>query len=475
MPHRILLILTVVPTFGSACGQDFTDDSLAGDIPFEFSRPTLGEVGDVPVYTGNNDDFLKAQAKYRTGLDFHRKVIVRTCAVTGGVCHNQKEYPDMHTPANFLDTIGAPCNVVPRDHTAVFDRCERPGDRFLLEGSASPESVIGHVEYIRGDWVDLQAEGRGPTPEDPGIHIYLRDPIGIDGEFSFGEASFIRKFENNGTVEDRTYGTFRTRWWPIDGGLHLYGEVRQFQVDDAEALLFEGDGQEEPNRIVQGDHNRNGVFGAFQAEPLSEIIPADPFNSYIVGRLRGQMPTIDGSGEEPVPGTRMPLANQPLAIEEMLAMMCWILGLPQGNIPVTLESGINYVSCSQQIDPSADGINLLGDGSTTWLGFVLPILLGTCGGNQCHGGSNPAAGLDLQTNESGNEMYDRLVGVPSTQQPGLNLVEAGDPASSYLFLKLTGDPSITGGIMPAGVSGGLSPQSIDSIQTWITNGALRDE
>jgi hypothetical protein len=76
------------------------------------------------------------------------------------------------------------------------------------------------------------------------------------------------------------------------------------------------------------------------------------------------------------------------------------------------------------------------------------------------------AGLNLQ------DAYDDLVNVPATQAD-LDRVEPGDPAASYLFLKLT-DAHVgaggEGGRMPLG-GGALPRATIDLIEDWILAGA----
>lgn len=66
--------------------------------------------------------------------------------------------------------------------------------------------------------------------------------------------------------------------------------------------------------------------------------------------------------------------------------------------------------------------------------------------------------------------YDNIVGVPSTQSPGLNFIEPGDPSRSYLYLKITGASGIIGTRMPQ-ASAPLPAEQVDTIRVWIENGA----
>jgi hypothetical protein len=84
----------------------------------------------------------------------------------------------------------------------------------------------------------------------------------------------------------------------------------------------------------------------------------------------------------------------------------------------------------------------------------------------CHAGPTPAAGLNLS-----GDVYSALVNHASREKPGMLLVEPGDPDSSYLYLKLEGDPNkISGQRMPRG-GPYLSDGQIQVIERWIEEGA----
>ncbi|PCC70136.1 hypothetical protein SAMN02745121_03543 [Nannocystis exedens] len=94
-------------------------------------------------------------------------------------------------------------------------------------------------------------------------------------------------------------------------------------------------------------------------------------------------------------------------------------------------------------------------------GAVQPIFSGSC---SCHAGAQPAAGLSLAAGES----YAALVGVESSQAPGVLRVAAGSPESSFLVEKILPGPS-TGQQMPIG--GSLSEGQVATITAWIAAGA----
>ena len=84
----------------------------------------------------------------------------------------------------------------------------------------------------------------------------------------------------------------------------------------------------------------------------------------------------------------------------------------------------------------------------------------------CHAGANPPQGMSL----SAGVAYANIVNVPSNEQPGVLRIAPGDPASSYLFQKITGAPSISGAVMPLGRPP-LSDEQINTIREWIEEGA----
>jgi hypothetical protein len=110
---------------------------------------------------------------------------------------------------------------------------------------------------------------------------------------------------------------------------------------------------------------------------------------------------------------------------------------------------------------------------------VRGILAGNCALGGCHGNAPGAGGLVLSMRTS-SSWADALVGVPSQENPSMNLVTAGDPQSSWLVHKVFGavcgyscDPSIgCGGQMPFG--GSLGPADRATIVAWVEGGAPKE-
>ncbi len=90
----------------------------------------------------------------------------------------------------------------------------------------------------------------------------------------------------------------------------------------------------------------------------------------------------------------------------------------------------------------------------------------SCALSGCHAGSAPQMGQNL----SAGMAYSNIVNVPSMEHPSFLRVKPGDAANSYLYMKITGDPRITGVQMPK-VGGPLSSDKIAAIRDWINMGA----
>ncbi len=427
------------------CGPDFSEASLGTETEFEPRRPEIDPAAEVPEYAGDDEYVRQAQERYRTGLDVQQKIVYRTCTPFDGVCHNKKEYPDLHTPANFIDAIGAPCNLQPGDYTSVWDRCEPGGDRFALDQFDGARIEIAWIELIEGEPLE---EGETPDATSPGLHVVLREPVPLGDDGVDNNARFYRDFGS----EELVFARLRTRWRKVEE-YRLWGAVPQDRLDDANRIMAAG--------VRQGDQNRNGVFGADMGPNIPMIQPGKPEESYLVGRIRGE---VFG---EPIPGSRMPLANQPLDIVDMVGLFCFIEGLPTDGEP-NLADGIDYNDCSYADDP--ENLNLLGDG-VTWATRVSKVLEANCGG--CHGGTNPSEGFDVVSEGA----YERLL-APSVQNPDIPLVTPGEPENSYLWLKLIGDEAIEGDPMPVDPLNGtrtLTEAELGDIETWIVNGAIENE
>jgi hypothetical protein len=110
-----------------------------------------------------------------------------------------------------------------------------------------------------------------------------------------------------------------------------------------------------------------------------------------------------------------------------------------------------------------------GGGQATFTEVQNQIFSASCAFSGCHGGSSPAEGMDLGQGVA----YSNIVNVRSNQRSSLDRIEPGNPSSSYLYLKVLGDPTISGFRMPRG-GARLSQDLIDLLRDWIERGAPDD-
>ncbi len=98
--------------------------------------------------------------------------------------------------------------------------------------------------------------------------------------------------------------------------------------------------------------------------------------------------------------------------------------------------------------------------------------------SSCHNATGMRGDLDL----TGESSFGETVCTPSTHAIGLNLIEPGDPARSYLVHKLEGtmrtlpecmggNPLRCGEAMPMVSGGMLAPAELALFRAWISQGA----
>jgi hypothetical protein len=110
-----------------------------------------------------------------------------------------------------------------------------------------------------------------------------------------------------------------------------------------------------------------------------------------------------------------------------------------------------------------------GDGETggemSYAADIQPIFDANC---SCHTPTGIGDTLDLTAG------YSAIVDVPSTQAPGVDFVEPGSAADSYLVAKLRDqqlDVGGTGTRMPLNATDPLDEATISTIEAWIDAGA----
>jgi hypothetical protein len=91
---------------------------------------------------------------------------------------------------------------------------------------------------------------------------------------------------------------------------------------------------------------------------------------------------------------------------------------------------------------------------------ITPVLEAKCGGASCHDSPTPGYGGSVALN---SPTYSDLVDQPAPQNTGYKLVDTTlGSASSYLYMKVIGDPGISGNRMT-----GMTFEEIQMLGDWI--------
>jgi hypothetical protein len=255
----------------------------------------------------------KTATDYPTFRALHEAVVVPICGPRGGVCHNSKQFPDLHTPDNMLAVLGQRCNQLTDDPMAIQDLCEPPGDLLLIRNGpdAGWRARVGYATLDPG----------GQT-----MTVTLHDPVPHAGAAL--DFSIVRDVDPAHPVE-------------LHVGTHLVTTAagKSVQVTDLPTLTmglryfmsapympgFAG-------QLAGGDPNHNGIFGADLGGAV--IKPGAPDKSFLVQRILGIVPP------------QMPLANGTLTPEQIYAFQCWIAQMkPDGS---NADGAIDYSLCPPQ-------------------------------------------------------------------------------------------------------------------------------
>lgn len=95
---------------------------------------------------------------------------------------------------------------------------------------------------------------------------------------------------------------------------------------------------------------------------------------------------------------------------------------------------------------------------------VLDIFDSRCAFAGCHAGANAPQGLDLTE----QFVIPTLLNQASAGKPSMLRVKGGDPANSYLMMKVKGSPGIEGDPMPKSGER-LSAEELAALEAWITS------
>jgi hypothetical protein len=205
-----------------------------------------------------------------------------------------------------LAAVGKRCNAITADPLAILDACEPAGDQLVLGSPGGGfRSAIGRVRASS----DAQA-----------IEIDLEEAPPTAAESI--EASIERAGPPAFVVHLGARVTTRA-------GEHTVIVRAGDLPDDLRSFLAGPYVPGLATRVVLGDPNANGVFGAKLGELV--IRPGDPERSFLVQRILGKV----------LP--RMPLANGDLTPAQIFALECWVRQMrPDGS---NADGPIDYRAC----------------------------------------------------------------------------------------------------------------------------------
>jgi hypothetical protein len=266
--------------------------------------------------------------------------VTRTCSPNNGVCHNNRQFPDLQTASGLLQTVNARCNQLRDDPLTIDNLCEPLGDLFRVGAFASR---IGNVSATP------------PTGTPNTITLTLHDPLPPS---TSGEVALVREVPGLSAVTLPIPDSARaildpgtqavTLWWaPLDDAAAAAapgGTLATFLVPTRRVAG-------EATQVQLGDPNGDGIFGADLGGAL--VKPGRPLDSYLFLRVRGAIEvgpdqrstnTAVAQGTEP----QMPLANRTYwdDPDAITALGCWIAGLSGDASP---EAQIDYGRCDPDV------------------------------------------------------------------------------------------------------------------------------
>jgi hypothetical protein len=268
-------------------------------------------LGPARTDAGPSGDLANAALDYPTFQALQTKVLMQTCAPVSGLCHNSKEYPDMHTPENTLATINERCNALVSDVARIQDMCEREGDLLVIK-SGPDEDWQTRIGFV------IDQTSQSP----PTIVLTLHDPVPHDAVRVL--ASIVRDVDPENPQEI-----------PLGAALSTAagdGKATLALADLSAGLDAFFTSPYTPGlsaQLIAGDPNRNGIFGADLGGAL--IKPGALDKSFLIQRILGAVPP------------QMPLGSGDLSPEQIDAIECWTYQLaPDGS---NADGPIDYARC----------------------------------------------------------------------------------------------------------------------------------
>jgi len=128
---------------------------------------------------------------------------------------------------------------------------------------------------------------------------------------------------------------------------------------------------------------------------------------------------------------------------------------------IVILSAVLFAACSKSNN------NPMSSSTVSFKNNVQPIFTNNCALSGCHAGSIPQEGQNL----SAGQAFNNIVNVQSIEVPSFFRVKPSYSDSSYLYMKISGDPRIAAGTVRMPKGGTLQPNDIQTIKDWIDQGA----
>lgn len=421
------------------------------------SSPTHGGTGGAGGGSGSAID--TASAKFPDLRALWSNSISRACGPNNGVCHDNKQFPDLQTATGLLAAVNVRCNQLRDDPAQIDNLCEPPGDTLQV---GTFETHVGTVTP--------KPDAMNPTS----IDITLADALPADATTDM--LAILRRRDGLPEVSVPIPGGAATltpgaRVLTLDltalakaDGLNYGQSLADFFLP-AKRLAGAGD------QIELGDPNGDGLFGATLGGAL--IKPGKPLLSYLFLRISGPLVTGPDHKETSVLPSmtveqQMPIANYQYwdATNANLALWCWISTMKDDGS--NADGPIDYEHC----DTSAIAPIKHQDGEAVTYSHVYETILHPSCTAPCHfSGTKQPTTLFL---DDPDQTYEILLGLHGKGPTGSDIpfVTRNDPSKSFLFLKISEKNPPVGGRMP--LSGPLKDDQIEEVKTWIAQGAYQN-
>jgi hypothetical protein len=439
MDHRTFLGAALAALVLPACGGDNGTTGFGGSGGSSASVTTAdtstGSTTTTSTSASTGMGGGSPHAVYPDIATLHDLGVSRTCSLNGGVCHSQKNAPELTKPEDLLATVGMPCQLAAQDPSVVIDACEVPGD-VLTVGAIDTEILFVSIppdEPFPPRHLTLELAAAAPPLAPAGARVR---------RLSTGKQEILSRSLTNVTLTE---------------GVGSKEVVLDLSNADASIGEFLDVRVATSDRVRVGDANHNGLAHP-STSPWAEVVPGDPARSLLYQRL------LDDKY-----GPKMPLIQRTWTPAATRAVWCWIRGLPANATPgsIGIHDAIDYENCPQ--DPKAPDPDQTGG----WPAVKL-LMQSKCATSLCHNADTRAAGLELTPTPANFGLG--VVNKPSSQVPGVLRVAPGQPKASYLLCKM--DPACTDrakntAVMPLSFPA-LSASEIKTVSEWILNGALTE-